>query len=192
MPETLIGAAFLKEYEHTADRATQVNAGETYHPRAAAEHHVLENGRVEEFVGHMKVIAAGKTPVEERRTRAAAAGKLMLESHASYSQHAGLGAEETDLLVELVTRRGPARGFYGARITGGGSGGTVAVLMMDSAETRAELQAIGEEYRQRTGNVPRLFLIRPMAHRRPRQCAWGGGLEWRRVSGAMISARFFR
>ena len=38
----------------------------------------------------------------------------------------GLGSDGTDLLVELVREAGPAAGLYGAKITGGGSGGTVA------------------------------------------------------------------
>ena len=51
----------------------------------------------------------------------------MYESHASYSA-CGLGSKGTDLLVELVRAAGVERGLFGAKITGGGSGGTVAVL----------------------------------------------------------------
>jgi L-arabinokinase len=51
----------------------------------------------------------------------------MYDSHASYSA-CGLGAQTTDLLVELVRATGVDQGLYGAKITGGGSGGTVAVL----------------------------------------------------------------
>ena len=51
----------------------------------------------------------------------------MYESHASYGR-CGLGSKGTDRLVALVRGEGPAAGLYGARITGGGSGGTVAVI----------------------------------------------------------------
>ena len=51
----------------------------------------------------------------------------MYESHASYSA-CGLGSDGTDRLVALAREAGPARGIYGAKITGGGSGGTVALL----------------------------------------------------------------
>ena len=51
----------------------------------------------------------------------------MYESHASYGR-CGLGSEGTYRLVALVRREGLAAGLYGARITAGGSGGTVAVL----------------------------------------------------------------
>ena len=53
----------------------------------------------------------------------------MYASHASYGERLNLGSPETDLLVEVDTRtRYGKRGLYGARITGGGAGGTVAVL----------------------------------------------------------------
>jgi galactokinase len=54
-------------------------------------------------------------------------GELMYQSHASYSA-CGLGATATDAIVEAIRTHGPAHGLYGAKITGGGSGGTVAVL----------------------------------------------------------------
>ena len=56
-----------------------------------------------------------------------ALGELMYESHASYGA-CGLGSGGTDLLVKLVRESGLATGLYGAKITGGGSGGVVAVL----------------------------------------------------------------
>ena len=56
------------------------------------------------------------------------AGKLMYASLHSYGRWCGMGCRETDLLVRLVRELGPAHGLYGAKITGGGAGGTVAVL----------------------------------------------------------------
>src|SRR4029078_5503471 len=89
-----------------------------------------------------------KLSATDKRMQAAAAGKLMLESHYSYTQHAGLGSAETDLLVELVTQRGAEAGFCGGRVAGAGSGGTVAILGEDSggAAVRGELEAIAGEY----------------------------------------------
>ena len=54
-------------------------------------------------------------------------GALMYQSHGSYSA-CGLGSDGTDLLVALAREAGSAQGIYGAKITGGGSGGTVAIL----------------------------------------------------------------
>jgi mevalonate kinase len=39
-----------------------------------------------------------------------------------------LGSRATDELVRLAKSLGPERGLFGAKITGGGSGGTVCVL----------------------------------------------------------------
>jgi L-arabinokinase len=39
-----------------------------------------------------------------------------------------LGNEHTDKIVGMVQEAGPEKGVFGARITGGGSGGTVCVL----------------------------------------------------------------
>ena len=55
----------------------------------------------------------------------------MLDSHKSYSQ-CGLGTERTDEIVSMAMQ---APGIFGARITGGGNGGTVCLL------------AVGEEGR---------------------------------------------
>ena len=60
-------------------------------------------------------------------------GRLMYESHASYSA-CGLGSTGTDLIVDLVKSAGADQGLFGAKITGGGSGGTVAVLGNRTAE----------------------------------------------------------
>ena len=56
----------------------------------------------------------------------------MFASHASYSA-CGLGSPATDRIVELVRAAGPGRGLFGAKVTGGGSGGTVALLGRDDA-----------------------------------------------------------
>ena len=45
------------------------------------------------------------------------------------------------------------RGFFGAKITGGGSGGTVAVL----ARKGASIDRIAEDFAQRSGHRPRVF-----------------------------------
>ena len=60
-------------------------------------------------------------------------GGLMREAHESYSA-CGLGSDGTDLLVEMAKAAGPAHGLFGAKITGGGSGGTVAILGTDDAQ----------------------------------------------------------
>jgi L-arabinokinase len=81
-------------------------------------------------------------------------GELMYEAHASYSA-CGLGAAATDRLVALVRAAGPAAGLYGAKITGGGSGGTVAVLAR--RKSRAAVEAIAARHGEETGRAPVVF-----------------------------------
>ena len=51
----------------------------------------------------------------------------MMQSHESYSA-VGLGNEYTDKIVEMVRDAGTDNGVYGARVSGGGNGGTVCIL----------------------------------------------------------------
>ena len=78
----------------------------------------------------------------------------MYESHASYSA-CGLGSAGTDELVELVRAAGVDRGLYGAKITGGGSGGTVAVLGRRDSGTA--VSAVAHSYAEKTGHKPYIF-----------------------------------
>ena len=107
--------------------------------------------RVREMLALMQ-IADG----EEDAALRVEAGRLLLESHASYSDRLDLGAPETDEIVKLVLAEGPENGLYGGRITGGGSGGTVCVLC-DLERSEAALTRVLAEYEKRTGLVPRLI-----------------------------------
>ena len=148
LPENITGAQFLKDFGAIADRHTTVDPAATYFPRAAAEFHVQENARAESFVRHLRALAE-PLPAAERQSHVADAGKLMLDSHAASSRDARLGNETADLVVQLVARLGPQRGFYGARLAGGEGGGGVTVLAEVSA--RDQLDAIAQEARQKTG-----------------------------------------
>jgi len=145
LPETMAGRDFTARYGRTHDAVTSVQPDMIYPVRQASRHPVHENARVRRFV---ELLGRG----DEGSMRAA--GKLMYESHASYSA-CGLGSAETDLLVRLVRERGPAQGLLGAKITGGGSGGTVALLIHD--EARPLLREIEREYRRQTGLSPILL-----------------------------------
>jgi L-arabinokinase len=57
--------------------------------------------------------------------------------------------------VELVKSAGPAAGLYGARITGGGSGGTVAVVGRPDAS--AAVARIARQYERESGHRPYVF-----------------------------------
>jgi L-arabinokinase len=81
-------------------------------------------------------------------------GELMYAAHASYTA-CGLASDGTDLLVKLVRDRGPQSGLYGAKITGGGSGGTVAILGRADAEPLVD--EVAREYEQLTGRETYIF-----------------------------------
>lgn len=56
----------------------------------------------------------------------------MYQSHDAYTE-CGLGSSATSAIVDLVRGLHPSLGLFGAKITGGGAGGTVAVLGLHSA-----------------------------------------------------------
>jgi L-arabinokinase len=78
----------------------------------------------------------------------------MYASHWSYGQLAMLGCEETDLLVRLLREAGPEQGVLGAKITGGGCGGTVAV--MSTRQPEEYRTAVLSPYEARTGIRPEI------------------------------------
>lgn len=141
VPETLDGTAFLDRYGGITDMVTAVDPARTYAVRQPTAHPIYEHARVRMF---RALLQSGNADQETY----ALLGELMFQSHASYSA-CGLGSGGTDRLVEMVRALGPSSGVYGAKITGGGSGGTVAVLAhRDAADT---VQTLATQYRNETG-----------------------------------------
>jgi galactokinase len=157
LPEQIQGKIFLEQYGGTIDTATTVNPNQSYHVRQAADHHVLEARRVKNFVGHLETASGLPIGSSERGLALDKAGHLMYASHLSYTNDALLGAPECDLIVDLVRKRERA-GLYGAKITGGGSGGTVAVLADVGSKTDQALVEIMAAYEEETGKKPEAFL----------------------------------
>ena len=147
LPETMRGNKFLQRYRGTADAVTRVDPDRTYAVRQPTAHPVFEHERVTRFAA---LLDRG---VEDDAARKKL-GELMFGSHESYSA-CGLGSDGTDLLVELVREAGPDAGLWGAKITGGGSGGTVAVL--GNADASAAIAKVADEYTQRTGRETFVF-----------------------------------
>jgi galactokinase len=145
LPETKSGTEFLAQHGGIMDTVTNVDSAVTYPVRAAAEHAIYEMERVQRFVAALR---------EGGDSAVASAGKLMYESHDSYSA-CGLGATETDMLVALA-KKSEAAGLAGAKITGGGSGGTVCVLCRAEAEETLA-QQLADSYFAATGITPRVI-----------------------------------
>lgn len=144
IPVQIRGRDFLDRYQHHLDTATTVDPDKIYYPRATALHPVQEHHRIQEF---LRILQQGGDPEE--------AGRLMLESHAGY-QSVGLGEAVTDRIVELVRARGIGHGIAGARISGGGSGGTVT-MMLTSEEGYAIMQSIRHDLERETGKSLQVF-----------------------------------
>ncbi|MFI5184268.1 MAG: galactokinase [Vicinamibacteria bacterium] len=144
IPETMAGTEFLARYGGTTDHATRVDPARTYAVRRPTAHPIHEHFRVSTFA---ELLAA---PVTERSL--SLLGECMYQSHASYSA-CGLGSEGTNRLVDIVRAAGPGNGVYGAKITGGGSGGTVAVL----GRRGADVGRLARAYAERTGHSPHVF-----------------------------------
>ena len=148
LPERMTGAEFLRRYDGITDSVTRVDPSRDYAVRRATAHPVHENARVTRFAELLGALRPGA----DRAAREM--GALMYESHASYGA-CGLGSAGTDRLVELVREAGPEAGLFGAKITGGGSGGTVAVLGRSGAEP--EVRAIARRYAIESGNEAEVF-----------------------------------
>ncbi|TAF96375.1 MAG: GHMP kinase [Cytophagia bacterium] len=129
LPTQLSGADFLQQYGSVNDPISQVEAQKMYQIKACTQHAVYENRRVELFLAQLRQL--DKTQLAHnptyRRAQLTALGAHMYASHQSYSA-CGLGHPKTDELVEQVRQAAPNAELYGAKITGGGSGGTVCVL----------------------------------------------------------------
>ena len=145
LPQRLSGEEFLKRYEGITDDVTSVTPDGEYPVRSATKHPIYENARVKSFAATLKDWPGINA--------ALGLGDLMFESHQSYSD-CGLGSEATDFLANLV-RETVDEGLYGARITGGGSGGTVAVL--GRAGAKSAIENVTRRFNERTGYQPIVF-----------------------------------
>ena len=149
LPERMSGEEFLSRYGGTVDPVTRVTPERTYPVRAATAHAVYESFRVQQFADLLR--RQHERPDHEEKI---AMGRLMYESHASYSA-CGLGSTGTDLIVDSVRSAGADQGLFGAKITGGGSGGTVAVLGNRTAEK--VLHEVANSYGKLTAHQPYIF-----------------------------------
>ncbi len=146
LPQKMSGSEFIQKYQSTFDSVTQINPQLYYDISNPTSHPIYENARVHSFAELLKTPMTEETCVR--------LGELMYLSHKSYSS-CGLNSPGTDRLVELTKQAGPERGLYGAKITGGGSGGTVAILGRRNAGHLIE--EIMHRYTNEGGYKPYLF-----------------------------------
>ena len=148
LPEAISGEAFSKRYPVHLDPFTPVRPEVSYPVRDATCYAVEENWRVQSFF----------SLISKPRIDAATGyllGELMRQAHVGYSE-CGLGSEATDRIVEMV-RQEKGAGLLGAKITGGGAGGTVAVLGWASPEAEAAFERVRDRYASESGKEPYVF-----------------------------------
>jgi L-arabinokinase len=141
LPDRMSGASFLARYKDTLDPVTTIDPRREYAIRLPTAHPIYENARVQRFV---ELLDGSETHFKQL-------SELMYASHQSYTA-LGLNSEGTDLLVDLVHKEDS---LFGAKITGGGSGGTVAVLGNQSSD--AAIERIAKAYAKETGHQPYIF-----------------------------------
>jgi galactokinase len=146
IPEQISGRDFLDRFGGTTDHATRVDPSRTYNLLAPTLHPIEENQRADQF----RTLLHGPTNESALREM----GQLMFAAHDSYTA-CGLASTGTDLLVKLVREAGLDSGLYGAKITGGGSGGTVAVLGRSGAGQAVD--AIARRYAELAGHETYVF-----------------------------------
>lgn len=114
-------------------------------------HVVTENARVRESTW---LLDAGQDPRQ--------LGPLLTASHTSLREDYNVSCAELDLAVESVN----AAGAHGARMTGGGFGGS-AIALVDEADHASVAEAVRRAFGQASFTKPAIFAVQPApgAHR---------------------------
>jgi galactokinase len=110
--------------------------------RRRARHVVTENDRV---LAAVEAMRRGDLP---------RLGELFYQSHASMCDDYEVSVPEIDLLVDLARAGGEV---YGARLTGGGFGGSV-VMLAHAGRGRAVAGRAARDYAARSGRTPRVLV----------------------------------
>jgi galactokinase len=144
LPASLSGKEFLEQYSISIDRVTLIDEQKNYHIRQCALHPVYEHDRVKRFKEYLLSLNQSLSK-ESKSSILKNMGELMFQSHESYSR-CGLGSDRTDEIVSLAKN---TPGVYGAKITGGGNGGTVCLLVDEEGRKSAHKihQLMCEKYK---------------------------------------------
>jgi len=145
LPEVCTGAQFLQTFDGITDTVTEIDPDACYRVRDAAAFPVSENARVRQFAEWLQ---------HDHSAHNEALGTCLYQSHAGYSA-CGLGADGTDQLIALARAAGIKRGVFGARISGGGNGGTVVLLT--AADAGDVVHSIAADYAEQAGRGGYVF-----------------------------------
>jgi len=154
LPGEIPGKDFLSLYKVSIDPVTTIDEQKIYKPLVCGSHPVYENERVKEFKSLLKSFKKQ----DDKQGSLVRMGTLMMQSHESYSA-VGLGNKFTDKIVDMV--RGHANSVYGARVSGGGNGGTVCILSYGK-EGKNSVKEIYGRYKRELKR--KLFLFSGSSH----------------------------
>lgn len=155
IPVSMEGADFLAQYGGVTDQVARVEPDVRYAVRQPTQHPIEERRRVERFADILDEMSrSSEAGTSGRDARLRELGVLMFESHESYSA-CGLGSHATDRIVARVREGAGVAGVFGAKITGGGSGGTVAILGRTEAE--GYVRRLAFEHQCETGLEAQVF-----------------------------------
>lgn len=149
LPESIRGSDFISLLEKHYDPYTPIRPDVNYPVKAATRYAVEENWRVQCFVA---LIASSN---EINSQTGDLLGELMYLCHVGYSQ-CGLGTNATDQIVNFV-RAEKGNDLIGAKITGGGAGGTVAILGFNTPKAEAAFRRVLEQYADWSRTNPYVF-----------------------------------
>ncbi|CAH0994995.1 Galactokinase [Emticicia aquatica] len=148
---SMYGKDFTHDYGVVNDSLSQIKPDTFYNIKACTQHPIYENFRVSSFLELLKIVNKNNfihiLPLM---------GELMYQSHESYN-NCGLGNEMTDKIVEMARRKGFESGIYGAKITGGGSGGTVCLMVYGEKGIQSAKELFAE-YKDLTNQESLIFI----------------------------------
>ncbi|MFJ4804228.1 galactokinase [Streptomyces murinus] len=142
----LLGVTALRDIAYADLDAALARLGEEEEIRRLVRHVVTEDERVERTVA---LLRAG-TP--------RAIGPILTEGHASLRDDFRISCPELDLVVETAL----AHGALGARMTGGGFGGS-AIVLTDTADVPSLTEALETAFAAAQFKAPRVFEAVPSA-----------------------------
>lgn len=150
LPPKMTGKAFIDSYQGITDPIVDIEPKRTYQIKVACENQVYENLRTVLFLQLLK--AYDDTHDEQILI---SLGELMFLSHRSYAE-CGLGDKDITVLIRKIRKAGPRLGLYGAKISGSGTGGTIAVLLKKTA--MPILKNLVEEFKNEMSVEPKMFI----------------------------------
>ncbi len=142
----LLGVDALRDLPHEELDAALGRLGDEEEVRRLVRHVVTEDARVERVVS---LLEAGDTR---------AIGPVLIEGHASLRDDFRVSCPELDLVVETAVDAGA----LGARMTGGGFGGS-AIVLTEEAGVPAITKAVEEAFATAGYTAPRVFEAVPSA-----------------------------